>query len=314
MLPSSGSAQYYVEDMLGSSRVVTDPGGTILDDSDFYPFGGERAVVSSSGNNYKFTGKERDSESGLDNFGARYDSSSLGRFMTPDWSAMPTTVPYAVFGDPQSLNLYAYVENAPLNRADADGHDFRDWLKNLGCIFGKSNLCPPVPPPPPPPAPPGPPKMKGVNPVTGQTFMARRPKGQPGNERPGVGGAGNFGAPRPANPSGRHAGEDIYGTEGTGVHAATAGTVTESDVNGTLTSGYGNTVKVQNGHTVTVYTHLSDRSVARGDVVEQGEVVGSVGQTGNAHDLPASEMHLHFEVRVNGQLVDPYTWLNTPED
>ena len=33
------------------------------------------------------TGKERDSESGLDNFGARYDASSLGRFMTPDWSA-----------------------------------------------------------------------------------------------------------------------------------------------------------------------------------------------------------------------------------
>jgi RHS repeat-associated protein len=33
---------------------------------------------------HKFTGKERDSESGLDNFGARYDSSSMGRFMTPD--------------------------------------------------------------------------------------------------------------------------------------------------------------------------------------------------------------------------------------
>ena len=35
----------------------------------------------------RYTGKERDTESGLDNFGARYDSSSLGRFMTPDWSA-----------------------------------------------------------------------------------------------------------------------------------------------------------------------------------------------------------------------------------
>jgi RHS repeat-associated protein len=71
---------------------------------------------------YKFTGKERDTESGLDNFGARYDASSLGRFMTPDWAAKPTTVPYARFGDPQSLNLYSYVRNNPLSRNDPDGH------------------------------------------------------------------------------------------------------------------------------------------------------------------------------------------------
>ena len=71
---------------------------------------------------YKVTGKERDTESGLDNFGARYDASSLGRFVTPDWAAKPTTVPYALFGDPQTLNLYAYVRNNPLSRADADGH------------------------------------------------------------------------------------------------------------------------------------------------------------------------------------------------
>jgi RHS repeat-associated protein len=73
-------------------------------------------------NAYKFTGKERDAESGLDNFGARYDASSLGRFMTPDWAAKPTTVPYALFGDPQTLNLYAYVRNNPVSRADLDGH------------------------------------------------------------------------------------------------------------------------------------------------------------------------------------------------
>jgi len=46
---------------------------------------------------YKFTGKERDSESNLDMFGARYYGSSLGRFMTPDWSTSsnPDPVPYA---------------------------------------------------------------------------------------------------------------------------------------------------------------------------------------------------------------------------
>jgi RHS repeat-associated protein len=71
---------------------------------------------------YKFTGKERDAESGLDDFGARFHASALGRFMMPDWDAKPVTVPYAKFGDPQTLNLYSYVENAPVNRADADGH------------------------------------------------------------------------------------------------------------------------------------------------------------------------------------------------
>src|SRR5208282_4238208 len=72
--------------------------------------------------NYKFTGKERDTESGLDNFGARYNASNLGRFMSPDWSAKPVTVPYAKFGNPQSLNLYSYVENNPTTTGDPDGH------------------------------------------------------------------------------------------------------------------------------------------------------------------------------------------------
>jgi RHS repeat-associated protein len=71
-----------------------------------------------------FTGKERDSESGLDNFGARYDASSLGRFMTPDWSAQAEPVPYAKMDDPQSLNLYSYMRNNPLGGVDPDGHYF----------------------------------------------------------------------------------------------------------------------------------------------------------------------------------------------
>jgi RHS repeat-associated protein len=74
-------------------------------------------------NRYKFTGKERDSESGLDYFGARYYKSAFGRFMTPDWSASATAVPYAEFGEPQSLNLYSYVRNSPVERADKDGHE-----------------------------------------------------------------------------------------------------------------------------------------------------------------------------------------------
>jgi RHS repeat-associated protein len=68
------------------------------------------------------TGKERDAESGNDYFGARYYASSIGRWMSPDWSAKEELVPYAKLDDPQSLNLYSFVHNNPLSRTDPDGH------------------------------------------------------------------------------------------------------------------------------------------------------------------------------------------------
>ena len=91
-----------------------------------------------SGGSHKFTGKERDSESGLDNFGARYDASSLGRFMTPDWSNILTAVSYASVDDPQTLNLYSYVRNNPTTLTDPDGHcwdgfqHFCNWVTGYG--------------------------------------------------------------------------------------------------------------------------------------------------------------------------------------
>jgi RHS repeat-associated protein len=69
-----------------SRSVVENATATVCEqDIDYYPYGGvQKDYCSGTGvpQNYKFTGKERDAESGLDNFGARYDSSSLGRFMT----------------------------------------------------------------------------------------------------------------------------------------------------------------------------------------------------------------------------------------
>ena len=64
----------------------------------------------------------RDPETGLDYFGARYYSSGTARWMLPDWSAVPEAVPYADMSNPQSLNLYTYVGNNPVNSVDADGH------------------------------------------------------------------------------------------------------------------------------------------------------------------------------------------------
>jgi len=71
---------------------------------------------------FHFTGKERDTESGNDYFGARYYSSLLGRFISPDWSAKEEPVPYSKLVDPQTLNLYSYVQNNPITRFDVDGH------------------------------------------------------------------------------------------------------------------------------------------------------------------------------------------------
>jgi RHS repeat-associated protein len=106
----SNNVDYYFADHLGTARIITNAGGTILNDSDFYPFGGERPIVSSSGNAYKFTGKERDIESGLDYFGARYDSSSLGRFMSPDAGPFDLS-------NPQSLNRYVYFMGSTIPSA-----------------------------------------------------------------------------------------------------------------------------------------------------------------------------------------------------
>jgi RHS repeat-associated protein len=71
----------------------------------------------------RYTGKERDTESGLDYFGARYYASSMGRWMSPDWSAKAEAVPYSILDNPQSLNLYSYGWNNPLSNRDEDGHE-----------------------------------------------------------------------------------------------------------------------------------------------------------------------------------------------
>jgi RHS repeat-associated protein len=88
------------------------------------------SVASSSTPN--FTGKERDTESGNDYFGARYYASSMGRFMSPDWSSIPWNVPYSDLGNPQSLNLYVYGANNPLRYRDLDGHMHQDCGSETG--------------------------------------------------------------------------------------------------------------------------------------------------------------------------------------
>jgi RHS repeat-associated protein len=134
----SGTVHYYFADHLGSASLITDASGNVQKEADYYPYGGEIVISGSDANHYKFTGKERD-ETGLDEFGARYYSSQMGRFMTADWGAIPMAVPYAVLGNPQTLNLYSYVENNPATSTDPDGHVPPDGLYH-GDAFGGASI------------------------------------------------------------------------------------------------------------------------------------------------------------------------------
>jgi RHS repeat-associated protein len=128
MLPAGSSPLYYVGDMLGSSRVITTSTGVVCYDADFYPYGGEAAYTNSCAQSYKFEGKERDSETQNDEFGARSYSWRFGRWLSADWSNVPAPVPYANLTNPQTLNLYAMVADDPESFADLDGHYFNTGL------------------------------------------------------------------------------------------------------------------------------------------------------------------------------------------
>src|SRR5271166_4035700 len=132
---NSNGTQCKNEIYAGSRHFVTDAGGTYFDHSDWLgtmrlrntytgptqfetctslPFGDALLCPNGDQSTIHFTGKERDSESGLDNFGARYDASSMGRFMTPDPLG-------GTKADPQTLNKYAYVRNNPTTLIDPTG-------------------------------------------------------------------------------------------------------------------------------------------------------------------------------------------------
>jgi RHS repeat-associated protein len=122
-LPAN-TVHYYFMDHLGSTSIVATAAGAVEEESDYYPFGTEVVVTGAGANEFKFTGKEHDSETGLNYFSARYYSNGLGRWTSPDWSEDPTALVYADLQDPQSINLYGYVRNNPLRFVDSDGHDY----------------------------------------------------------------------------------------------------------------------------------------------------------------------------------------------
>lgn len=135
--PDSGvtgsETRYLFQGPLGSTRLVTDSTGAVVKRYDYRPFGQEMSAglngrsgkystgsypAVSDGQRVRFTGKERDAETGLDYFGARYFSAAQGRFTSPDEPLIDQNPV-----DPQSWNLYSYVRNNPLKFTDPTGND-----------------------------------------------------------------------------------------------------------------------------------------------------------------------------------------------
>ena len=130
--PSSPDAgrKFLFTDGLVSTRLYATETGTVTNCYDYLPFGeeisqgygGRSSCYGTAGYpaaadvvSGKFTGKERDAETGLDYFGARYLSTAHGRFTSPDGGDASTS-------NPQNLNRYTYVKNNPLALIDPDGN------------------------------------------------------------------------------------------------------------------------------------------------------------------------------------------------
>jgi RHS repeat-associated protein len=109
-----GKTYFAHGDWLGTERVRTDGSGSMVETCQGLPFGDELNCAGGDVSPLHFAGKERDSESGLDDFGARYDASSLGRFMSPDPLG-------GHLADPQGLDKYVYVRDNPTTLVDPTG-------------------------------------------------------------------------------------------------------------------------------------------------------------------------------------------------
>ncbi|MBQ6066133.1 MAG: M23 family metallopeptidase [Clostridia bacterium] len=103
-----------------------------------------------------------------------------------------------------------------------------------------------------------------------------------------------------------HSGRDISADEGTGIRAVYDGVVADVGVG----ESSGNYVKIDHGNgLVALYCHCSLVYAKEGDVVRKGDIIAAVGHTG-----AATGPHLHFEIRVDGELCDPAELLDRAEN
>ena len=121
---------YYHGDHLGSSSVMTDRSGAMVQHYEYAAFGNERFKDNTSAVDMsnRYTGQQLDEETGLYYYGARYYDPELGRFTQPD-----TIVPNS--SDSQQFNRYTYVNNNPLKYTDPSGHELLTAII-IGVVVG----------------------------------------------------------------------------------------------------------------------------------------------------------------------------------
>lgn len=116
---------FYHTDPSGTPLAMTDQNGIVVWRADYKPFGEEQTITGPIENNEKFIGKEKDKETGLYYFGARYMDPRIGRFISTDpvgpvepWNSKTN---HEMLLNPQNLNSYAYGLNNPYRYKDANG-------------------------------------------------------------------------------------------------------------------------------------------------------------------------------------------------
>jgi RHS repeat-associated protein len=132
----NGSTLYFHSDHLGSTNITTGDQGMVAGITEYRPFG-ETIKDTNMSTDYKYTGKELDTETGLYYYGARYYDPVLARFISAD-----SIVPSA--SNPQNLNRYSYTLNNPLKYIDPTGHStesaFNEMVSQLIRIPGTAIL------------------------------------------------------------------------------------------------------------------------------------------------------------------------------
>ena len=109
--------RFYHTDHLGSSNVITDGSGNVVEIAEYTPYGSLANHTGTVDVDHKFTGQRYDVSTGLYFYNARYYDPTLGRFTQPDTIVQSPS-------DPQSLNRYSYVRNNPVRFVDPSGHFF----------------------------------------------------------------------------------------------------------------------------------------------------------------------------------------------
>jgi RHS repeat-associated protein len=124
VLPSFAGQKvyFYHTDAAGTPMAMTDASGSVVWKADYKPFGEEQSITGSVENNEKFVGKEKDKETGLYYFGARYMDAGIGRFVSVDpvgpVDEHTGKVNERLLLNPQRINMYAYAGNNPYRFID----------------------------------------------------------------------------------------------------------------------------------------------------------------------------------------------------